>query len=319
MKPIVIITYTDPSDAIVEQDILKAIEAEILYIRSFDSDEALETLSKADALMVGLEEVTANMIARMDRCRIVSRLGTGVDAIDIDAATKRGILVTYVPDYSIDEVSAHAITLLIAQARRLPKTLDLVRQGIWDSSASGPVQRLKDQTLGIVGFGRIGQAAAEKGRGLGLNVIVHDPYLADHVIEARGMQAVNWETLLRNADYISLHVPLTDTTHHLINTEALLLMKPTAYLINTARGPLVDEDALLDAVRSGQIAGAALDVLAVEPPPTDHPLLHEEKIIITPHIAWYSEASKRDLRVRGAEEVVKAWRGEEPRSPVNKV
>jgi D-3-phosphoglycerate dehydrogenase len=319
MKPTVIIAYTDASDTKVEREILKAVDAEILYIRKFDTEEALVAASKADALMVGLEEVRANLIARMDRCCIISRLGTGLDSIDIEAATKRGILVTYVPDYSIDEVSAHAIALLMAHARRLPSALALIRQGIWDSRTIAPIHRLKDQTLVVVGFGRIGQATAEKGRGLGLTVIAHDPYLDDQVIEAAGMQAVDWETLLRTSDYISLHTPLTDSTHHMVNTETLSLMKPTAYLINTARGPLIDEDALLEAVRSGQIAGAALDVLAVEPPPPDHPFLHEKQIIITPHIAFYSEAAKHDLRARGAEEVVRALSGESPRCPVNQI
>lgn len=319
MKPTVIITYAEASDTKVEQEILKAIDANILYIRKFDTEEALEAVSKADALMVALEEVRAHLIDRMERCRIISRLGTGLDTIDIEAATQRGILVTYVPDYSIDEVSTHAITLLLAQARRLPALLNLTRQGRWNGSAVGPIQRLKDQTLGVVGFGRIGQAAAAKGRGLGLEVIVHDPYLENQVIEAAGFRAVAWETLLRDSDYISLHTPLTETTRHLINAEALALMKPAAYLINTARGPLIDEDALLKAVQAGQIAGAALDVLAAEPPPADHPLLHEEKIIVTPHFAFYSEAARYDLRMRGAEEVVRALTGVSPRSPVNHV
>ena len=170
-----------------------------------------------------------------------------------------------------------------------------------------------------MGFGRIGQATAAKGRGLGLEVIAHDPYQDDQVILAAGARAVDWETLLRTADYISLHTPLTDSTYHMINAEALLQMKPTAYLINTARGPLIDEDALLAAVRSGQIGGAALDVLTTEPPPPDHPLLREERIIVTPHIAYYSEAAKRDLRARGADEVVRALTGIAPRSPVNKI
>jgi D-3-phosphoglycerate dehydrogenase len=319
MKPIVIIAYTDAADTPVEQEILQAIGAEIWYIRKFDTEDALQAAGQADALMVGLEEVRADLIARLDRCRIISRLGTGVDTIDIEAAMARGILVTYVPDYAIDEVSAHAIALLLALARRLPNLIEAIRQGGWVPSGLGPIHRLQDQTLGIVGFGRIGQATAAKGRGLGLRVIAYDPYLAAPAIEAAGAEPVDWETLLRRSDYISLHTPLSPTTHHLVNAQALSLMKPTAYLINTARGPLIDEAALLQAVQSGQIAGAGLDVLAVEPPPPDHPLRQEQRIIITPHIAYYSEAAKRDLRARGAEEVVRALSGEPPRSPVNQV
>ena len=317
MRPSVILTYGDASETQLEQEILQAIDAEISHIHKFDHPEALEAASCADALIVGLEEIRKDLIARMDRCRIISRLGTGIDTIDVDAATKRGIWVSYVPDYSIDEVSAHAIALLLAQARHLPHWIELGRQGIFGARPLPPILRLKGQILGVLGFGRIGRAAAEKGLGLGLEVIACDPYLEDQVIETAGVRAVDLETLLRTSDYISLHLPLADSTHHIVNGEALSLMKPTAFLINTARGPLIDEDALLKAVQSGQIAGAALDVFSVEPPPPDHPLLHEKRIIITPHVAFYSEASLRDLRSRGAEEVVRVLTGKKPRSAAN--
>jgi D-3-phosphoglycerate dehydrogenase len=255
----------------------------------------------------------------MTRCRIVSRVGTGLDAIDIPAATQLGIWVTNVPDYSVDEVSTHAITLLLAQARRLPRILEATRRGVWDSRIARPFPRLKGQTLGVLGFGRIAQAVAAKGRGLGLEVSAHDPFIAPQIMAAAGVRAVSAEVLWRESDFISLHTPLTDTSRHIVNAQALAQMKPTAYLINTARGPLVDEAALLAAVRAGQIAGAALDVLEVEPPPADHPLLHDDRILITPHYAWYSEAANVDVRVRGAEEVVRVWRGERPRCPANEV
>ncbi len=276
-------------------------------------------MSQADALIVTLQELRADLIAKLERCRIISRLGTGYDSIDIEAATERGILVTYVPDYGIDEVSAHAIALLMAHARSLPSVLAASRQGIWDPKVVQPIKRLKDQTLGVAGLGRIGQATAKKGLGLGLRVIACDPHLAAEVFEAAGVQAVDWETLLRTADYVSLHTPFIEATRHLIDAQALSLMQSSAFLINTARGPLIDEAALLEAVQSGQIAGAALDVLAVEPPPPDYPLLHEERILITSHLAWYSEEAKRDLRVRGAEEVVRVLSGQSPRSPVNQI
>jgi D-3-phosphoglycerate dehydrogenase / 2-oxoglutarate reductase len=179
------------------------------------------------------------------------------------------------------------------------------RSGKWDNMASGPVYRLKEQTLGVVGFGRIGQATAEKGKGLGLKVIVYDPFLNQAAADRIGVRAVNLATLARTSDYISLHTPLIDETRHMVNAEFLAQMKPTAYLINAARGPLIDEQALLEAVRAKQIAGAALDVLAVEPSAPDNPLLHEE--------------AKIDLRTRCADEVVRVLRGEKPRSPVNQL
>jgi D-3-phosphoglycerate dehydrogenase len=269
--------------------------------------------------MVTLQKVTGEIIESMLRCRVISRLGTGLDTIDIPAATARGIWVTYVPDYSIDEVSAHAIALLMALARGIPFLAQSTRNGTWNPAAWGPIYRLKDQTLGVLGLGRIGQATAEKGRGLGLNVIAYDPYANAEIAEKLGVRLVDLDTLTRTSDYISLHSPLLDSTYHMVNAEFLAKMKPTAYLINAARGPLIDEDALLQAVRARQIAGAGLDVLAVEPIDPNNPLLQEERILITPHAAWYSEQAKLDLRARGAEEVVRILSGQPPRSPANKL
>jgi D-3-phosphoglycerate dehydrogenase len=279
----------------------------------------LAAVTTADALMVALEKVTAEIVGSMTRCRVISRAGTGLDSIDIAAATAHGIWVAYVPDYSIDEVSTHAISLLLALARGIVPLVQATRSAQWNSQLSGPVYRLKGKTLGVVGFGRIGQATAEKGKGLGLNILAYDPYLDGAAARRIGAQAVDLETLTRRADFISLHMPLNDDTRQFVNADFLAQMKPTAYLINAARGPLIDEAALLEAVRSGQIAGAGLDVLTVEPPAPDHPLLHEARILVTPHSAWYSEEAKIDLRTRCAEEVVRVLRGEKPRSPVNQI
>ncbi len=317
--PTVVIAYAEPQDTSVEAEILGALQATLVHSHGLETPEQLAVAHQADALMVTIQKVPASLVADLARCRIISRVGTGLDAIDIPAATARGIWVANVPDYSVDEVSTHAITLLLAQARRLPQMLASTRRGEWNGTLAQPFPRLKGQTLGVLGFGRIAQATAAKGRGLGLEIIAHDPYVAPSVMAAAGVRAVSAEALWRESDFISLHTPLTEGTRHVANAQALAQMKPTAYLINTARGPLIDEAALLHAVRSGQIAGAALDVLTVEPPPPDHPLLHEEKILITPHYAWYSEDANHDVRARGAEEVVRVLRGERPRCPVNTI
>lgn len=319
MQPKVVITFSGFGDLDVERKVLSQIDAEIIHTGNLTSPEALAAVQEADALMVALDLVTAEIIASMKRCRVISRAGTGVDAIDIDAATAHGIWVAYVPDYSIDEVSAHAIALLMALARGIPKLVETTRHGQWDSSGWGPIYRLSNQTLGILGFGRIGQATAAKGRGLGLDVIVHDPYLDQAAVDRIGVRAVAQETLIRESDYISLHTPLIDETHQMVNANFLAMMKPTAYLINAARGPLIDEDALLEAVRNHQIAGAGLDVLVDELSAADNPMLQEERILITPHAAWYSEEAKIDLRTRCAEEVVRVLSGQRPRAPVNEV
>ena len=319
MAPTVVIAYPGFGDIRIEEDMLSTIDANVSHVANLDTPASREVVAQADALMVTLQPVPAELIATMERCRIISRVGTGLDAIDIDAATKHGIWVTYVPDYAVDEVSTHAIASLLAHARGFPRLLESTRRGEWGNKVVAPIRRLQGQTLGLLGFGRIGRAVGSKARGLGLEVVVHDPYLDSLPPESSDAQLVDWETLLRTSDYISLHVPLTEGTRHIINSKSLSLMKPTAFLINTARGALIDEDALLEAVRSGQIAGAALDVLSAEPPPVDHPLLHEERVWITPHSAWYSEESMEDMRTRGAEEVVRVLQGQKPRSPVNQI
>jgi D-3-phosphoglycerate dehydrogenase len=318
MKPTVVIGYPGFGDFTVEDEVLRQLDAEVLHIGNTDSPEARAAMRTADAIMVTIQPVPADLIESMERCRLIARVGTGLDAIDIEAATRCGVWVTYVPDYSIDEVSAHAITLLLAQARGLATLLQKTQAGKWENGGIH-VRRLRGQVLGLVGCGRIGLATAAKAQGLGLKVISYDPYAPAEMLASNGITAVDFDTLLAEADYVSLHTPRTRENKQIINAAALAKMKPSAYLINTARGPLIDEDALLAAVRSGTIAGAALDVFSVEPPSADNPLLHEPRILVTPHIAWYSEEAKLDVRKQGAEEVVRVLRGEAPRAPVNQV
>jgi D-3-phosphoglycerate dehydrogenase len=319
MSPTVVTALGSPADSQIERELLQAVDANLVHVAGLDAPEDRAQLRDADALIVTTHRVSAELIATLERCRVISRAGTGLDAIDIPAATARGIWVAYVPDYSVDEVSSHAIGLLLAHARSIPWLVESTRAGAWTHLAAGPRRRLRGQTLGLFGFGRIGQAVGVKARGLGLEVIVHDPFLDDQTISAGGARPVDRETLLRESDYISLHVPLSDANRRFIDAQSLALMKRTAFVINTARGGLIDEEALLHAVQSGQIAGAGLDVLSVEPPPADHPLLHEPRILITPHSGWYSEDAAHDVRVRAAEEVVRVLRGERPRCPVNQI
>ena len=319
MKPKVVIAYTGFGDIELEKKILSQIDAEVVHSENLRSPEALEAVKDADAVMVTLERVTGDIIRSMSRCRIISRAGTGLDTIDIPVATECCIWVTYVPDYSIDEVSAHAIALLMSLARGIPFLSQATRNGTWNSAAWGPIYRMQDQTLGILGLGRIGQATASKGRGLGLKVIAFDPFADQEVADKLGVRLVDLDTVARESDYISLHSPLLDSTRHIINTDFLAKMKPSAYIVNAARGPLIDEDALLAAVRSGQIAGAGLDVLAVEPIDPNSPLLKEDRILITPHAAWYSEQAKLDMRTRATEEVVRILSGQPPRAPANQI
>jgi D-3-phosphoglycerate dehydrogenase len=311
----VVIAYGQRTRTVLETGLLEDMGYTVRHLDGF-SAAAGQQLADADAVMVTVQQVSDAVLAAMPACKIVARVGTGLDSIDLDAAARRGILVTYVADYSVDEVSTHAIALLLACARRIPQYLDLVRDGQWNSTGAGTIRRLRGQTLGLAGFGRIGQAAAAKALGLGLRVLACDPYRTAADIEAAGCEQADWETVLAESDYISLHVPLTPDSVHLINAGALRAMKSSAVLINTARGGLVDQTALAAAIQEGEIAGAALDVLAEESLPGDSPL-RDPRILITPHAGWYSQEAQRDVVVRACEDVQRVLSGQAARSPAN--
>lgn len=317
MGPTVLMAHTAIDDAAIERELFAPLAARLVAAADLDAPAARAAAREADALMVGVHRVPAALLGLMARCRIVTRVGTGVDAIDIPTATGRGVWVTNVPDYAIDEVSSHALALLLALHRNLRGHLAATAGGEWRYQAVSPIPRFAGLTLGLLGFGRIGSAMGRKGLGVGLRVVAHDPHIPQERIGAAGVEAVDFATLLRDADFLSLHVPLTDETRGLIDAASLARMKPTAYLINTARGEVVDVPALVAAVRAGRLAGAGLDVLPTEPPDPDDPVLREPRILLTPHIAWASEESKVDVRRRAAEDVARVLRGERPRTPVN--
>jgi D-3-phosphoglycerate dehydrogenase len=301
----------DPARAV-----LSKVHAELRMAERPTADAIAAAAREADAVIVTYAKLSADTIRQLTRCRIIARFGIGVDNIDIAAATSAGILVTNVPDYCIDEVSDHALALLLALARKIPFANARTHAGGWETSAVAPIHRLRGSVLGLVGFGRIPQLVAPKAQAFGFKVVTYDPYIPQEVLARAGVQGVDFAELLRISDYISVHAPLTEKTHHLFNAGTLSQMRPTAYLINTARGPLVDEEALARALDAGQLAGAALDVLSQEPP-SGSPLLGHDKVILTPHMSYYSVESLVDLQTKGAEEVVRALTGEPPRNPVN--
>jgi D-3-phosphoglycerate dehydrogenase len=302
---------------------LAGCDVEFIPVYPLDAPASHATLARADVLLVALQPVTAQVMDAMPKCRLISRLGVGVDNIDLPAATARGIWVANVPDYGTDEVSTHAIALALAQLRGLPRLINDTKSGKWDGLAAAPFTRLTTLTFGVMGFGRIGSAAAKKALGLGLRVIAHDPFVSAETIRAAGAQPVDLETLFSAADVVSLHFPLNAHTRRSINARLLGLMKPSAYLVNTSRGGVIDEPALLDAVNAGQIRGAALDVLSEEPPAKDNAVLQaliaHERILVTPHIAWYSEQGRYDMHALAAEDIARFLRGEPLRTPVNAV
>jgi D-3-phosphoglycerate dehydrogenase len=316
MAPKVLVTdYAWPSLE-VERGLLREAGAELLVPETGDEVELMRLAASATAILSGWKRITPAVLDAAPDCRLVSRYGVGVDNIAVDHATTLGILVSNVPDFCYEEVSDHTMALLLALGRRLVKFANLTQQGRWNVADGRPLQRLRGQTLGLIGFGRIARALAPKAAGFGLRIIAYTPR---RPVELPSI--VTWtddlERLLRESDYVSLHLPLTAATREMINASTLSWMKPTACLINTSRGALIDETALADALWAKRIAGAALDVLALEPGDPTNPLYSIDNVIITPHAAFYSETAIAELQRKAVERVVKALRGEVPPNVVN--
>jgi D-3-phosphoglycerate dehydrogenase len=300
-----------------ERAVLAPVGVELRPQQCRSEEEIIALTQEADAILNCYAKITARVIQNLRRCRIIARYGIGMDNVDLAAASAARILVTNVPDYCIDEVSDHALALLLALARRIAAADTAVKGGAWDVVGHAGIRRIRGQTLGVLGFGKIAKALTSKVRALGMKVLVYDPYIEPELVSQNGADAVTLEQLLAEADVVSIHVPLSPATHNLIGKRELSQMKPTAFLINTSRGGIVDEQALALALKEGKLGGAALDVLSTEPPPRDHPLRQAPNMILTPHLAFYSRESVIELQTKAAEEVARALRGEPPRSPVN--
>lgn len=304
-------------DLDLERQVLEPLDVELRDAKGMSRSEALAACATADAIMVGARfSVDAEAFAAMPSCREVVRYGVGVDNVDVPAATRAGAWVVCVPDYCIEEVADHALALVLALNRRTKDFDTAVRDGQWGIPPGLPVRRLSSCTLGLIGFGRIGEALGRRAAALGMRVVAHDPVRDPAGIRAAGAEPAALEEVLRRADYVSLHMP-GDGGTPVLDAARLRLMKPSAALINVARGGLVDETALIGALRSGALAGAALDVASAEPLVPPHPLLEAPNVLLSPHAAWYSLEAVRDLRTKAAEEVARVLRGEAPLHAVN--
>ncbi len=312
-----VITDCDHPDVEPERAVFAEAGVDLRLESCTSAQDVIEAAADAEAIIVQYAPVGDGALEALERCRGVVRYGVGVDTIDVQAATRRGVWVVNVPDYGTEEVSDHALALLLCLLRGVVPLDRSVREGRWDESAARPVHRLSTRTVGVVGCGRIGAAFARKVRGLGLSVQGHDPSGLPDELRRAGVQETGLEELLEACDAVSLHLPLGPDTEHLIGARALERMRRGAYLINTARGGLVDSAALLSALEAGEIAGAALDVLESEPPEPGDALVNHERVVVTPHAAWYSEESSETLKSEVAREAVRIIEGERPRSPVN--
>ncbi len=294
------------------------LDVELVRLNAKTPQELLPHVLDADGLIVQWCQIPRDLLQQLKQCKVISRYGIGVDMIDLAAAGEHGIPVCNTPDYCLEEVSTHTLSFILMLNRQIMPQHRHVAAGKWGSPSPTPPARLSGQTLGVVGMGNIGRIVVQKAKAIGLKVAVYDPYLSAEAAAAAGVEQVSLNDLLQRADYVTLHCPLTDETRHLISTAQFKLMKPTAYLINMARGPVVDQVALTEALSSKTIAGAALDVFEKEPVPADEPLLKLDNVIFTPHLSSWSADSFVQLRREVVLNVVLVLGGKPPRAVVNR-
>lgn len=314
----VIISDNKTVDPETRREVLESVGAKIIMLSDRTVKAVADAAAGADALIVDAgTPVTKEVFEASDTLRVVGRAGIGVDNVDVDSAREHGVEVLYAPNYCIDEVSTHALALLLSAVRRLPTFDRQTRAGGWDWTAGQPIHRLRGRTLGLVGFGTLARRLASKLDGFGLELLATDPQVSAAEMEHFGVERVEFEELLEKSAFVSIHVPLYEQTRGMFDDKAFKQMREDAILINTARGPVVDENALVSALEAGEIDAAALDVLAEEPP-EDSALLEREDVLVTPHVAWYSEESQDDLSHSIAADVARVLEGEQPLAPVPK-
>src|SRR5262245_35310784 len=319
----VVIADYDYGDVDIERAIIEKAGFDLIAAQCKTEDEVIEVAHDAAAVVAQYATLSGRVIAELTNCRVIARYGTGVDIVDLEAATEHGILVTNVPnDWCENEVADHAMALLLAVARKVNIYDRSTRDGVWQWQSGAPIHRLRGTVLGLLSFGAIARAIAARAMGFGMRIAAHDPYLPVGEMAAAGARGVSFDELVTGSDCLVIQAPLTSQTHHLFDEYQLRRMKPTAILINTARGPIVDDRALHRALSEGWIAGAGLDDIEEEPAKVrdwraDNPLFSLDNVVITPHAAYYSEESISTVRRFAAEEVVRVLTGHAPLSPVN--
>lgn len=308
----VLLTDYEFEDLEYEEEVFASSGLDIDFIKAQckTEEEVIEQAKDVDAILNQYAPVSRRVIESLDNTKIISRYGVGINTIDLEAAKIKGITVANVPDYGMEEVSNHALALLLSWARKVTLLNNEVKKGNWDFKACVPIHRFDKQTVGVLGFGRIPRRFIEKVKPLGFKTAAYDPFVSAEDMAVVGVQKMELENIIREADYLSVHVPLIDDTFHLLNEERFSQMKKNAIIINTARGPIIDEKALVEALEKGIIAGAALDVTEEEPISKNSPLLKMDNVIITPHSAWYSEEAMIELRQKAARNIVHVLSGE---------
>ncbi len=289
------------------------LEIEFIKTQCRTEEEVIEAAREADAIINQYAPLSDKVLRNLSKCKVISRYGVGVDTIDLKTASELGIIVCNVPDYGIEEVSNHTVALLMSWTRKIVELNNAVKNGVWDFSVGTPIYRFQNQVLAILGFGKIPKRVVEKVQPLGFQkIVVYDPFVNEDEMKKYGVQKMELDEILQIADIISIHVPLVESTRHLISLKNLEQLKTGVFIINTARGPIIQTEALIEGIRMGKIAGAALDVVEIEPIPLESELLTLPNIYVTPHSAFYSEEAVKELRTKTAKNVVEVLQGVKP-------
>lgn len=314
----VVVTDFEYDTFVPENEVLKPLGIELTFEQCKTEEDVIEKCKDADALLNQYAPLSRKVIESLENCKVISRYGIGFNTVDIEAATEKGIMIGNVTDYCLDEVSDHAMALILNCARKVTLMNNSVKSGTWNFNVSKPIFRLRGRTLGLVGFGNIPQTVSKKAQAFGLNVIAYDPFVPAEVALNQNVKLVSLDELFETSDFVSVHVPLNNATQGMVSHDQFNKMKKEAFIINTARGPIIDEAALIQALQDGKIAGAGLDVLETEPIAQDNPLLKMDNVIINPHSAFYSEEAEYELKSKTAQNVADVLSGFYPKYLVNK-
>ena len=314
--PLVVVTDSPFPSLDPAKKALEDANAEVIQAPSSSEEDIIKSAEHADAILVTYAKLNENILRSLKNCKAIGRFGIGVDNIDLKVAGELGISVNYVPDYCLDEVSDQAMAMIISMARKIPQSNKLVQSGRWEMPAVVPMYRLRGKTVGLIGFGNIPRLMTPKAQAFGFNVIAADPYAPKELFEKFNVESVTMDELYERSDFISVHAPLLPETKGLVNKEAFKKMKKTAIIVNTARGPLIDEKDLIEALDNKEIGGAGLDVVETEPLPEDSALIGRDNVILAPHTAFYSVEALEELQTKAASDVARVLNGEEPIYPI---
>jgi len=314
----ILVTDYDYPDLSIERSVLEDTGVDLQETEAETAGELIDAIDEhgADALLNQHMFIGRAVFEAHPELQVVGRYGIGIDTIDLDAATEHGVYTLNVPDYCLDEVPTHAMALILAVERKLAMYTDKIRTGTWDWTQGQPMYRLRGRTLGLVGFGKLARHLVPKAEAFGLEPIAYDPYVDEKAMENAGVEKVTFDQLLGGSDIVSVHVPLTEDTRGLLDSNAFERLNDQATIINTSRGAVIDVDALHEAISDGEVRGAGIDVMPEEPP-EHHPLFDHDAVVISPHVAWYSEQSIVTMRRTITQDVLRVLQGTDPKNPIN--